>query len=261
MKRRIYILLTASILLVMAIFVFSKSKKIRDLEDILDEGRLTVLIESGVYGFAKDSTHVYGFQYEIIKDFADSLGVELLIIKQENIKNANKMLAKSACDVLVSLKPIIIDSTALIISTVPIISTRLVLVQHVEDNIIRKQYELDGDTLYTYKNSSLLEKLTYLSDDLAIDFSILEIPDVNTADLVEMVSERKIKLTFCPEYLVSRFKVDYPNLNFSLALSFPFNLAWTVNTESVELYNKLNEFLTEYTSSPKYQELKEKYAN
>ena len=262
MKKRVILLLSIVVLAILAITLISKPKKIRDLDGILKEGRLTVLIESGVYGYAKDSVLVYGFQYEIIKKFADSLGVELVIINQTNVKDATKMLRNGELDVLVSLKPLITDSTHATVSVLPILNSRLVLVQHgqSDDNeLIRKQYELDGDTLFTIKGSAFIQKLTHLFDDLAINVVIKELEDVHTADLVQMVSEQKIKFTFCPEYLVDRFKADYPELNFSLPLSFPFDLAWSVHYNTPSLRQKLNDYLDEYIHTKDFIILKEKY--
>lgn len=262
MRKRVILLLSIVVFAILVITLISKPKKIRDLDAILAEGRLTVLIESGVYGFARDSVLVYGFQYEIIKKFADSLGVELVIINQKNIKDASKMLANGDYDVLVSLKPLVIDSSRATVSLLPMLNSRLVLVQHSQpdDNkLVRKQYELDGDTLFTIKGSAFTQKLTHLFDDLAIDVEVEELVDIHVADLMQMVSAQKIKFTFCPEYLVDRFKADYPDLNFSLPLSFPFDLAWSVHTEAPSLHQKLNDYLDEYIHSQDFILLKEKY--
>lgn len=262
MRKRIILIISIVVFAILAIFLTSKPKKIRDLVDVLDEGRLTVVIESGMYGFTRDSAEIYGFQYEIIKAFADSLGVELVLIHQKNNKSVYQKLETNECDILVSLKPVITDTLASIVSLSPILNSRLILVQHqqaIGGGLIRKQYELDGDTLYTTKSSAFIDKLNYLFDDLAIDVSVVEMMDVNTIDLIEMVNAQKIKFTFCLEYLSEALKQDYPDLNFSVALSFPFDLAWSVHSESLHLREKLNVFLIDFIDSQDFIDLKKKY--
>ena len=71
--------------LVIVIFSWIASFKIHDLEDVVDSGRLIVVTDSSSIGFAVNKDSVYGFQYEIIKAFADSLGVELEISEQNDV--------------------------------------------------------------------------------------------------------------------------------------------------------------------------------
>lgn len=235
---------------------------VHDLDDIQEEGRLSVLIESGEHGFSKDSAKVYGFQYEIIKEFSNSIGVELLVINQRNIKDGIEVLNKGRCDVLVSLRPLITDTVSKSVSLKTIISTRLMLVQRRDTAgkvVIQQQYDLDKDTIFVMPQSGYIQRINELSDELAADISI-QVMEATCPDvLIKKVSEGEIKYSICPEYLAQKFLARYPDIDVSLPLGFAEDLSWMVNKESVQLKDKLNLFLQDYIGSPAYVDLYKKY--
>lgn len=259
-KKTTYIFFSIAIV-ALIVFIF-KTKRIRDLSDVINEGRLSVLIESGMHGFTRDSTKVYGFQYELIKQFADSLEVELVVINLDNKTNGIKELKDGGCDVFVSLRPIINDSITSIVSLTPIMSTRLMLVQSKRNNskkYIEKQYELDGDTITVLKNSPYISSLIYLSDEVSVNYTINKVSNKNLDDLIKQVDVGQIKYTVCPEYLVENFKMKYENVDFSLPLSFEYDLSWCVNKSSPLLRSRLNQFINNKIETSDFQYLFKKY--
>lgn len=262
MKKRTVILLVAGLIILILVFRAGIRTHVRDLPEILEEGRLSVLIESGEHGFTRDSLKVYGFQYELIRLFSDSLGVELLVSNQANTKDGVSELSKGKCDVLVSLRPLMTDSVKSVVSLTPILTTRLMLVQQrdsVGRKVIRRQYELDGERIVVMQSSPYITRLQYLAEEVAIDLKTEEVATACLDDIIKMVDEGRFLYTVCPEYLAERFKKRYPDLDFSLPLSFHFDLSWKVNEKSPELRARLNKFLEEIVGYPDFQELYNKY--
>lgn len=262
MRKQTIIWIISALLVLTLLIWFGKSATVRDLPEILEEDRLSVLIESGEQGFTRDSLHVYGFQYELIKKFSDSLGVELVVIDQDNTSNGIKELKNGECDVLVSLRPVVVDSVRSIVSLKPILSSRLMLVQQKDSTgrkLVRKQYELDGDTITVLKNSPFITRLGYLSEELAINLIINEISVNSQDEIVRLVNDKQIKYSICPEYLTRRFESKYVGVDFSVPLSFKQDLTWNVNKHSPELQKRLNEFLDEFVGTPEFVQLFNKY--
>ncbi len=262
MKRIIILLIAGIFMLVLSLIWFGRVQGIKDLPEILEEGRLSVLIESGEHGFTRDSVKVYGFQYEIIRRFSDSIGVELLVINQKKTKDGIADLTKGKCDVLISLRPILNDTTHALRYLMPIISTRLMLVQKM-DSIgklsIRKQYELDGVVIAMMSNSPYLSRMNNLSEELAAEILFEEMSVGSLDEMVRLVSENKISYTICPEYLAEKFMDRYPNVDIKLPLSFKQDFSWSVNRHAPELHQRLNDFLAEFVHSPDYWSLYQKY--
>jgi membrane-bound lytic murein transglycosylase F len=262
MRKQTIIWIIAVLLVLVLLIWFGKTGSVRDLPEILEEGRMSVLIESGEHGFTRDSVHVYGFQYELIRRFTDSLGVELVVINEDKTRDGMRELTNGACDVLVSLRPVMIDSVRSVVSLNPILSTRLMLAQQTDSTgklLISRQYELDGDTITVMKNSPFMVRLGYLAEELAINLTINDIAVDSPDEIVKLVNDKQIKYTICPEYLTGRFKARYADVDFSVPLSFKQDLTWTINRKSPELQKRLNAFLDGYIGTAEFVTLYNKY--
>jgi membrane-bound lytic murein transglycosylase F len=228
----------------------------------MKEGRMSVLIESGINGFTRDSLKAYGFQYEIIRRFADTIGVELVVINKGNEENGFDELSKNNCDVLVSLNPVMNDTSAEVMFLRPIITTRLMLVQQKDSSGMipsDKQYLLDNQTITVMENSPFIPRLKDLSEELAITLNINEQNFSCLNDMIKTVAEKKNKYAICEEYLSGGLLKQYPQLDILVPLSFHQDLSWCVNRKSVKLHEKLNEFLDDFIGSQEYWQLYRRY--
>ena len=260
MKRKIIIALVVftSILI---LSLFCNRTSVRDLPQILADGRLVVMIDNCEDGYMRDSTGVHGCQYELVKAFADSLGVELLI-KTNNLRTKNfKALQSAKFDLLAMVGPKNLERNN-ITALSPIMATRLMLVQRQQapEQKIRKQYELDNDTIWVLKNSPFITKLHELADELAIDIEIEELDLDSYQDLFEhMAKGKNIKFTICPEHFVKKYATDFPDFDFSLPLSLKFDLSWYVHAYSEDLKARFDVFIELFKESDDYFALLEKY--
>lgn len=250
--------------LVIVIFSWIASFKIHDLEDVVDSGRLIVVTDSSSIGFAVNKDSVYGFQYEIIKAFADSLGVELEISEQNDVQKSIEDLKKGNYDIVANLIPMTSDLKVGVLFSKPILSSRQVLVQRLPaDSLqpmpVRKQYELANDTIYVPYNSVYKMRIENLADEIADSIHILEVKNVSVETMVRMVSLGRIKNTICSAQLAEKLKRQYPNIDITLPIGFTQEHAWVLNTNSPDLAAKLNEFLSDFVGSSTYWELYRKY--
>ena len=250
--------------LVIVIFSWIASFKIHDLEDVVDSGRLIVVTDSSSIGFAINKDSVYGFQYEIIKAFADSLGVELEISEQNDVQKSIEDLKKGNYDIVANLIPMTSDLKVGVLFSKPILSSRQVLVQRLPaDSLqpmpVRKQYELANDTIYVPYNSVYKMRIENLADEIADSIHIFEVKNVSVETMVRMVSLGRIKNTICSAQLAEKLKRQYPNIDITLPIGFTQEHAWVLNTNSPDLAAKLNEFLSDFVGSSTYWELYRKY--
>lgn len=254
------IVLVALIIIVLKNFYFKKT----DLPYILESGRLTVVTDSGSTGFAFKNDSIYGFQYEMVKAFADSLGVELQISQVNDPKKALGGLQSGEYDIVANAMPITSNLQQGIVFCDPFFSSSLVLIQHLSDDsiqnkIITNQCDLGNDTIYVTQNSVHKFRIENLSDEIAEKINIIEIPKLSLEAMVRLVSAGKIKNTVCNEEAAKRFKKQFPNIDISLHLGFNQNYSWALSAKSPLLLEKLNDFLAEFTGSTAYWELYRKY--
>jgi membrane-bound lytic murein transglycosylase F len=242
------------------------SESIKDLPEIIESGRLSVLTEKSSVGFKLQKDTVSGFQYEIIKAFADSLGLELVISQQNDIKKSIKSLKDGDVQIVANFTPITTEFINDVNFTNSILNSKLVLIQQEFINSenkssinINTQIDLAGDTIFIPFNSGNNLRIKHLAREIADSIYIIEIKNTNAEEVVKLISEGKVKYTICPEHLARKMKLQYENINISLPISFTQEHGWMVNKESPQLLLKLNEFLDDFIGSSQYWELYRKY--
>jgi membrane-bound lytic murein transglycosylase MltF len=267
LKLKVIITLGVICLLTFSAFVIHhKRNKIHDLSSIVDSGRLTVLTDSSSIGFSVKGDSVSGFQYEIVKAFADSLGLELVISEQNDFKNGLEGLKNGDYDIIASSIPITTEFKNEASFTIPLVTSRQVLVQRLKGDSVRgkcvkNHLELANDTVYIPTNSPFKMRLQHLSNEIASPIHILEIKNESAEQMVHQVAIGKIKSTICDEVFAQKLKNKYPNIDVSLPIGFAQQQAWVVNPQSVQLLEKLNEFLDDFIGSSAYWKIYRKYYN
>ncbi len=253
------------ILLIGAIFLFRHvHQQKHDLKGIMESGRLTVVTESSSSGLLVKGDTISGFQYEIIKAFADSLGVELVVTEQNDIKKCVEGLKDGDYDLIANFIPTTTQWKNELLYSNPIFTSHQVLVQYlISDsstvNLLRKQTQLVNDTVYIAANSPNKILLEHLSNDIAAPIHILEMKNMNAEKLVRMVAEGKIKNTICEVKLAERFKNQYGNIDINMPIGFAQQQVWAVPIRSVKLLEKLNAFLYDFVGSSDYWKIYSKY--
>lgn len=258
MKPALYIV--AVVAFVSIVFAIFKDKSVRDLDDIVSSGRIKVLTDNSTLGFKLDKDSVYGFQYEIVKAFADKLGVELEISENDDMAESVEDLMIGKYDLIASMMPVTVEYKDKVQFSDPLQINRQVLVQRNDSiTLIAKQYDLANDTICLPKNSPYKQLISNLSDDIADTIYTIELKNATTEVSVKLVADGIIKYTICSERLAKKMLQLYPNLNFSLSIGFQQQGAWATNKNATGLQKKLNEFLSDYIGSAEYWQLYRKY--
>ena len=238
--------------------------KIHDLPSIIKSGRLSVLTDSSSIGFSVRGDSVSGFQYEIVKAFADSLGLELVISEKNDIKACMEGLNTGDYDIIANLVPVTTEWRNNASFTIPFFTSREVLVQRAGTGIsgskvVLKHSELANDTIYIPVNSPFKMRLNHLSNEIADPIHIVEIKNKSSEQMVRMVACGKIRFTICNEQFAQKLKLKFPNIDVSLPIGFAQQQAWMVHPSSPILLEKLNEFLDDFIGSSAYWSIYRKY--
>lgn len=251
-------------LAVVIVFSHHEKNKVRDLPKILKSGRLSVVTDSSSVGFSKKGDSIFGFQYEIVKAFADTLGLELVISEQNNAKTRMKELINGDYDIAASFMPITTEWKNDVLFTNPFFTSRQLLVQQIcKDSAqsvkVKKLDDLANKTIYITENSPFKMQIKHLSDEIANPINIIEMKDVSPERLFHLVSMGKIQYTICDEQFAQKLKIRFPNIDVSLPIGFEQRQAWAVHIKSPKLLNELNDFLTDFVGSTAYWKIYKKY--
>lgn len=243
----------------------------RDLEAIIADGKIRAVTNINQTSYFIYNGEPMGFNFELLKKFADHLDLELEIIARNDIDEAFLMLQNGDADILAIGLTVNSDRKEQMNFTAPIMQTRQVLVQRkpngwkrmkadgIEAKLIRNQLDLSGRTIFVQKGSSYAQRLFNMERESGEDIDIIEVP-YDAEDLARQVADGQIEYTVCDENIASVMASLYPGLDIATPVSFPQKLAWGVRKDgSNELLDELNSWITGYSSTSAYAHLQAKY--
>jgi len=243
----------------------------RDLDDIMADGRIRAVTNINQTSYFIYKGEPMGFHFELLKRFADHLGLELEIIAKNDIDEAFLMLQKGEVDLVAMGLTVNGERKEQMNFTAPIMQTRQVLVQKkpggwqkmkaetVASKLVSNQLDLAGRTVFVQKGSSYAQRLYNLERESGEDIDIIEVP-FDAEHLVRQVADGEIEYTVCDENIANTIANLQPNLDITTPVSFPEKLAWGVRkTGSDALLEELNSWITGYSKTSAYARLEAKY--
>jgi membrane-bound lytic murein transglycosylase F len=275
------------ILLIFGWFIFSScsqesdKKRTRSKSDLADnktlqkikkEGKLTALTTYSGTSYFLYRGQPMGFEYELLKRFADHLGVELEIVVSQNIDNLLEELNEGKIDLVAHGITITSDRKEEVNFTDYLYLTHQVLVQRkpenwrrmswsaIEKELVHDAIELIGDTVSVRQNSSYLQRLQNLSKEIGGEIHIDTLPGhLSTDRIIKMVVDGEIKYTVADDNIAGINASYYHILNIDVPISFSQRIAWAVSPKSPELLEAANNWLKEMKDDVDYYVIYNKY--
>ncbi len=251
--------------------VYTDNVTARDLDAILAEGKIRAVTNVNQTSYFIYKGEPMGFHFELLKKFADHLELELELVTSNDIDEALGFLQAGTVDLVAIGLSVSADRKEMMQFTDPLIQTSQVLVQRkpagwtrmtadaVSDNLVRNQLDLAGKTVYVQKGSSYAQRLYNLERESGMDISVIEVP-YDAEELARQVARGEIEYTVCDDYMSNIIRSLYPDLDMSTPVSFPLNIAWSVNKEGTDaLVAELNSWIMGFRTTREYARLERKY--
>lgn len=224
----------------------SNKQVVPDFEQIKEKGEITAVTLYSSISYFQYRTEDMGYEYELINDFARSQGLKLNIKVAENLTRLIEMLEAGEADVVAYPIALNNEMKERFIFCGKEQQTTQVIVQRASrgDTILKDVTELIGKEVHVMPNSTYSERLHNLNNELGGGIQIIEtaMDSITTEDLIEMVSEGKIKYTVSKNDIAQLNKTYYGNIHTTLQISFPQRSYWMVNKESPKLAEAINEW-------------------
>jgi len=211
-----------------------------------------------------------GYQYDLLQELADYLGIKLDVIVSNDLQESFNCLTQGECNLIAINLTVTKQRKKMVDFTEPHSQTRQVLVQKKPDNwkeltsselekeLIRNPLDLAGKEIFIQQNSAYMERLINLSDEIGDTIYIHE--DQREAEqLITLVAEGKIKYTVADENVAMVSQTYYPELDVATAISFPQNLAWAVQKGANELKKEIDVWLKQFKQTARYRIIYNKY--
>ena len=243
-----------------------------DLPSILKKGKLVMLAENSTTSYFIYRGRKMGFEYEILKEFADELGVELEVKIVNNLDALEEMLENGEGDIIACNYTITKERKNKMAFSLPFLKTNQVLVQRkpqgsenlsdqeLESQLITDPADLAGKKVSVWKSSSYYERLANLQEEIGDTIYIDAIDGrIGSEELIEMVSEGLIDYTVVEKNVAEINERFYDNIDISTDLSYTQKIAFGLRKSSALLNARLNDWMQSFMVQAKYKYVKHKY--
>lgn len=243
-----------------------------DLPEIMEKGKLTVLAENSSTSYFIYKGKKMGFEYEILKLFAQDVGIDLEVKIVTNLDSLISKLNAGEGDIIACNYTITKERQKSIAFSTPLMETKQVLIQRKKadeaDNnslglpfdYIDEASQLSGKEVHVWKNSSYYQRLLHLQEEIGDSIYIQGVSgQMGGEELIEMVSTGIIDYTIAEENVAQVNARFFENLDASLPLSVKQRIAFGLRKNSPLLASKLNDWLEKFKAKPLYSYIYRKY--
>jgi membrane-bound lytic murein transglycosylase F len=244
----------------------------RVLKRVLDSKKLVATTDYNSTNYFIYRGEPMGYQYDLLKSFADFLNVKLEIKIINDVESSFECINNDQCDLIALGLTVTKERNRFINFSEPLSQTRQMLIQRKPDNwrkmqtmdeieshLIRDPLMLAGKTVHIQKNTIFKSRLENLSDEIGADIEIVEHPEATVEELIDMVAKGKIDYTISDEHIALVNRKYYPDIDVNTAISFTQDIAWAVKKDANCLLDTLNYWLGNFKKSRTYAFLYNKY--
>ena len=266
--------LTKLILFLLVIVNFLSCSSEDQLQEIKKSGKLVALTGYNAYSYFIYKGEPMGFEYDLVKKLADHLGVSLELIIVKDIRQMFDMLQSGKGDIIAFNLTITKERTDEVDFTNSINTTKQVLVQRkpenwrdmklheIEKELIRDPVDLIGKTIVVRNNSSYIQRLQNLSEEIGGDINIVEAePELTIEDLIAQVAKGEIDYTVSDDNIADLNEIYYSNIDVKTSISLSQRVAWAVKKNSNEFLEEINHWLDSLKTTSDFAVIYNKYFN
>ncbi len=204
-----------------------------------------------------------GYDYSLISQFASDKGIVVDLTVAPSLPAMIEMLDSGEVDVLAYEIPVTAEYRRNVLPCGPENLTHQVLVQPRKggEGFITDETQLIGRDVYVEADSKYQYRMQNLDEELGggVNIHIIDRDTLITEDLIGMVSDGEIPLTVVDSDIARLNKTYYPDLDVSLALSFPQRSSWGVSPKTEWLADSINDWISQETPRRRNADLLKRY--
>lgn len=238
-----------------------KTEKPSVLENIQKTGVLKVVIDYNSTNYFVYRGQPMGYQYELIQELCEDMEVTPEITVSNDLAETFEGLKNGRFDLVAKNLTVTGARRKEVDFTAPIKQTRQVIVQRKvsssahDSMFLNTTLELAGKKIHVQKNTSYYRRLVHLSEEIGRPIEIIEDSLNGVEQLVALVARGEIDYTVCDENVAVLNQSYFPNLDVSLKISFPQNIAWAVRKGSSEWKEYLDRWIEEFKKTREYRNI------
>jgi len=237
------------------------SDGLSELERLQTRQQLRVALIATPPLYFPDESLIRGYDYEVVSDYAKSLGVELEIVRAETANEVVTLLKQGKAHIGIA-GSIPISKDEKILSGPAYNEDEWYVIGHRSDKLPNSIDEITPSTLIVASGS---KASLVLSDIKHAHPSLfwLELPNGNTRQVLEQVDKNNFHLSLISEDIYNYYRYLYPEIKIAFTLPNKYSSHWlTINTkDDKSIYNSMNRFITDYKKQGKFEKKHYTYFN
>lgn len=219
------------------------------LQNIRDAGVLHVITRNAATTYFIGPHGAEGVEYELVKAFADHLGVSLKISTEDNLENMLSDLQDGEIDFAAAGLIATAESEKTLRFSTSYQSITQQLVYNRSESRPKAMEDVAEGVIEIMANSSHAEILSTLKDKHP-NLSWSENKDAGSSELLTLVAENLVDYTVADSNEVLLTRRFHPELRIAFNVSKPQPLAWAFPKKKDDsLYKEANKFLAAYKES------------
>ncbi|MAF91745.1 MAG: membrane-bound lytic murein transglycosylase MltF [Bdellovibrionota bacterium] len=198
-----------------------------------------------------------GFEYELLKAFAEASGRKLKLLTASNISEMKSLLDKNKVDVIASGISVTEERMRANWQFGPVYAqTKELLICRKGVRIqAKKESSFLGKKLFVVNNSTYVSSL----QEAGFDLEYWQKQDTNTEDLLDRVENQEIDCTVSDEHIYQLQRKFTENLINLGPIQKSQSLAWVIDPKNKKLKEQLDKWMFDFLESGKLEDVYEKY--
>lgn len=246
-------------LLGLTTLVFALKPGPADVDQVRDRGELVIVTRRAPTTFYRNQHGPTGFEYELARDFARDLGVELRVITRDSMAGVLAAVRNNRADIAAAGLTVTESRREQVTFSTPY--------QHVTEKLIYRMDEarpntaadLAGKDVVVRDNSSHAQRLRALKNEH--NFDLTTVRGASAEELLNRVDQEEFDYTVLDSNSFKMNRALFPELDAAFALGEPRPLAWAFNhqAENNSLYKAAQRYLTRRKAQGYVAQLKDRF--
>lgn len=257
---KIGMVLGISILIVLSVFKFIPDLAYTELEKVISRGTLTVITRNSPTTFyeANDGSDA-GLEYDLIKGFAESLGVDFRFVVANKfsdiiptVRNGHVDFAAAGLSITKNRKELVKFTPSYLKVNQQVIYHRSNKKPKVIEDLFDKHIEVTAGS----SHSQTLHRISKQHEAL----SWMDTETADSEQLLHLVSEKLIEYTISDSNEFMIYRHFFPEIDVAFDIGEPEELAWAFPKNSDDsLYQAASDYLTKIKSNGKLKQIIERH--
>src|SRR5690554_3583689 len=148
-----------------------------DVTEIKERGTLRAVVDNSSTSYYIYRGRRMGYEYEMLRNLANRLDVQLRLVITDDIQEAFKFLNQGKADIVAMNLEVSEERKKYAEFTKPINTLSTVLVQNAEGEVLTELADLDGKTVHIRTGSIYKQQLEKLQDSLHLNLETIEVQE------------------------------------------------------------------------------------